>query len=112
MAHNCIQISRRIKQSIRLGKYERMLAEEPKPLKDNPFIDDKTIDDNPIPKHEPMKKRDGKMYELRNVPGCNQLKKWYLIDKNSEETREITAIPTNHKTNPFKTPPNLRFIRG
>ena len=93
MAHNYFRISRLIKQSIRSGKYERMLEDEdqPKPTKHNRFLDDEAVDENPIPSPEKAKKHpkrkivEGKVYKLRSVPGCKRLKKWYPA---GEETGE------------------------
>jgi hypothetical protein len=92
MAHNFIQIARLIKQSIRTGKYERMLEEDPKPAEQNPFLDDEAVDENPIPTRERMEKQpkqkivDGKIYELKIVPGCKRLKKWYPAGQDSAES--------------------------
>ena len=91
MAH-FMQIARLIKRSIRSGKYERMLEEDPRPVEPNPYLDEEAVDENPIPTRERVEKQpkrkivDGKMYELKKVPGCKRLKKWYPAGQESAES--------------------------
>jgi hypothetical protein len=91
MAQNYFKIAQLIKQSVRTGKYERMLKEEATPKEPNPYLDEEAVDEHPMPPPETAKKcpkrknSKGRVYELRSVPGCKRLKKWYPA---GEETTE------------------------